>query len=81
MTTITPRVDRALAVPPGTNPAIVEILRKAFWDTFKDPEYQAQVKKMKDNLNPMQGKDYQILVSKKIQSAKDNKALVDKLKF
>ena len=31
--------------------------------------------------NPIQGKDYQLLVEKKIQSAKANKALVDKLKF
>jgi tripartite-type tricarboxylate transporter receptor subunit TctC len=74
-------VDRVLAVPPGTDPAVVEILRKAVWQTFQDPEYLAQVKKMKGENNPIQGKDYQVLVDKKIQSAKANKALVDKLKF
>lgn len=74
-------VDRVLAVPPGTDPAIVEILRKAVWQTFQDPEYLAQVKKMKGENNPIQGKDYQLLVDKKIQSAKANKVLVDKLKF
>jgi tripartite-type tricarboxylate transporter receptor subunit TctC len=74
-------VDRVLAAPPGTDPAIVEILRKAVWQTFQDPEYLAQVKKMKGENNPIQGKDYQLLVDKKIQSAKANKALVDKLKF
>jgi tripartite-type tricarboxylate transporter receptor subunit TctC len=74
-------VDRVIAAPPGTDPAIVEILRKAVWQTFQDPEYLAQVKKMKGENNPIQGKDYQLLVDKKIQSAKANKALVDKLKF
>ena len=42
---------------------------------------ESEVKKMKGENNPIQGKDYQLLVDKKIQSAKANKALVDKLKF
>jgi tripartite-type tricarboxylate transporter receptor subunit TctC len=74
-------VDRAVALPPGADPAIVEILRKALWQTFNDPEYLVQLKKMKGENNPMQGKDYQNLIVKKIQSARENKELVSKLKF
>jgi tripartite-type tricarboxylate transporter receptor subunit TctC len=74
-------VDRVVAAPPGTDPEIVEILRKALWETFKDPEYLEQVKVIKGEDNPMQGKDYQNLVVKRIQAAKDNQALIEKLKF
>jgi len=74
-------VDRVVAAPPGTDPQIVAILRDALWKTFKDPEYLAGVKKIKGEDNPMTGQDYQNLVLKKIQAAKANQAIVDKLKF
>ncbi|MEW6671926.1 MAG: tripartite tricarboxylate transporter substrate-binding protein [Thermodesulfobacteriota bacterium] len=74
-------VDRVLAAPPGTDPEIVEILRDALWKTFKDPEYLDGVKKIKGEDNPMTGKDYQNLVGKKIQAAKESKDLIEKLKF
>jgi len=74
-------VDRAVAAPPGTDPAIVEILRTAVWKVFQDPDYQADVKKMKGENNPMEGKDYQLVVAKKIKAAQENKELINKLKF
>jgi tripartite-type tricarboxylate transporter receptor subunit TctC len=73
-------VDRAVVLPPGTDPAIVEILRKTVWQVLQDPAYQADVKKIQGENNPMAGLDYQAVVSKKIQSAKENPALVAKLK-
>ena len=74
-------VDRAVAAPPGTDPAIVDILRTALWKVFQDTDYQADVKKMKGENNPMEGKDYQLVVAKKIKAAQENKALINKLKF
>jgi hypothetical protein len=32
---------RAMVYPPGTDPAVTEVMRKAFADTFADPEFQA----------------------------------------
>jgi hypothetical protein len=43
---------------PGRHPALkarVEILRKAFMDTMKDPEFAAELKKAKLDLNPLDG--------------------------
>jgi len=74
-------VDRVVAAPPGTDPAIVEILRTALWKVFQDPDYQADVKKMKGENNPMEGAAYQAVVAKKIKAAQDNKELINKLKF
>lgn len=73
-------VDRAIAAPPGTDPAIAAILNDALWKTFQDPEYQAEVKKMKGENNPMNGKDYAGVVVKKIKSAQEQKELISKLK-
>ncbi len=36
---------RAMLYPPGTDPALVEIMRQAIADTFADPEFQAAAEK------------------------------------
>ena len=46
---------RAFSLPPGTPKARVELLRKAFADTFKDPELLAEAKKAKLIINPIPG--------------------------
>ena len=46
---------RPYVVTPGTPKARVEILRKAFMDTMKDPEFGAELKKAKLDLNPLDG--------------------------
>ena len=46
---------RPYVVTPGTPKARVEILRKAFMDTMKDPEFAAELKKAKLDLNPLDG--------------------------
>ncbi len=73
-------VDRALVLPPGADPAIAEVLRKALWQVFNDPEYKADVDKIQGENNPMQGAEYQKVVVRKIESAKDNPDLIKKLK-
>ncbi|NPV69899.1 MAG: tripartite tricarboxylate transporter substrate binding protein [Firmicutes bacterium] len=73
-------VNRVLAAPPGIDPAIVAILRKAMWETFQDPEYQAEVKKAKGENNPMKGEDYQKVMEAKVKAAIEDKQLTESLK-
>lgn len=46
---------RPYVLTPGTPKDRVEILRKAFMDTMKDPEFAAELKKAKLDLNPLDG--------------------------
>ena len=46
---------RPYVVTPGTPKTRIEILRKAFMDTMKDPEFAAELKKAKLDLNPLDG--------------------------
>ena len=46
---------RPYVVPPNTPPARVQILRKAFMETMKDPEFLAEAKKANLDINPEDG--------------------------
>jgi tripartite-type tricarboxylate transporter receptor subunit TctC len=46
---------RPYVLPPGTPKDRVQILRKAFIDTMKDPEFIAEATKAKLDLNPLEG--------------------------
>jgi tripartite-type tricarboxylate transporter receptor subunit TctC len=46
---------RPYVLPPNTPKERVEILRKAFMDTMKDPEFLAEAKKAKLDINPDDG--------------------------
>jgi tripartite-type tricarboxylate transporter receptor subunit TctC len=46
---------RPYFLPPGTPKERVQILRKAYMDTMKDPEFLAETKKAKLDLNPDDG--------------------------
>lgn len=46
---------RPYVLPPGTPKDRVEILRKAFMDTMKDPEFLAEAAKAKLDINPLDG--------------------------
>ena len=46
---------RPYVLPPGTPKDRVEILRKAFMDTMKDPEFLAEAKKANLDINPDDG--------------------------
>jgi tripartite-type tricarboxylate transporter receptor subunit TctC len=46
---------RPYVVPPGTPKDRLEILRKAFMDTVRDPEFLADAEKAKLDINPLDG--------------------------
>ena len=68
---------RPYVVPPGTPKDRVQILRKAFMDTMKDPEFLAEAKKASLDINPDDGADLE-------QNVKDifklDQSLIAKLK-
>jgi tripartite-type tricarboxylate transporter receptor subunit TctC len=46
---------RPYVVPPGTPKDRIELLRKAFMETMKDPEFLAEAEKAKLDINPLDG--------------------------
>ena len=46
---------RPYVLPPGTPKDRVEILRKAYMETMKDPEFLAEAKKSNLDINPLDG--------------------------
>jgi len=55
-------LTRIYFVPPATPKDRVQILRKAFTDTLKDPEFLADAKKSKMDIEPVAGEELQKLV-------------------
>jgi tripartite-type tricarboxylate transporter receptor subunit TctC len=53
---------RGLSLPPGTPKDRVKILRDAFMATMKDPQFLAEAKTAKLDLNPMPGDDVEKIV-------------------
>lgn len=62
---------RPYAAPPGTNEAAVAILRKAFMDTMKDPEFLADAEKARLSIDSMSGEQVQKVVTDLYASPKD----------
>jgi tripartite-type tricarboxylate transporter receptor subunit TctC len=64
-------VGRSVVAPPGLPGERVGMLRKAFDDTLKDPEFLAEIKKLNLDFEPMMGAELQALVeaSTKVSSA------------
>jgi tripartite-type tricarboxylate transporter receptor subunit TctC len=56
-------ITRLYALPPGTPKDRVQILRKAFLDTMKDPEFLEEAKKLNIEVKPMSGEDLAKLVA------------------
>ena len=50
---------RPYVLPPGTPKDRVQVLRKAFADTFKDPEFIADAQKAKLDLSPLNGEEFE----------------------
>ncbi|HJX10786.1 MAG TPA: hypothetical protein VJ733_09835 [Candidatus Binatia bacterium] len=50
---------RPYVLPPGTPKDRVQVLRKAFADTFKDPEFIADAQKAKLDLSPLSGEEFE----------------------
>ena len=54
--------QRPLSVPPGTPKDRIDILRRAFSQTVKDPEFLADAKKARLTINPMSGEEIEEFV-------------------
>jgi len=50
-------ITRPFVMPPGTPRDRVQLLRKAFVDTLKDPEFQMEAQKVKLDVDPMTGEE------------------------
>ena len=59
-------MGRSYALPPGTPPARVAALRKAFDAVMKDPALLALAKERRLDINPMSGAELQKLVERHI---------------
>jgi tripartite-type tricarboxylate transporter receptor subunit TctC len=68
---------RAYALPPGTPKDRVNVLRKAFMATMKDPEFSGELKKADLDLNPLSGGEVESTVRKLFQL---DAAMVSRLK-
>jgi tripartite-type tricarboxylate transporter receptor subunit TctC len=55
-------MGRPFAAPPGTPPARIEVIRKAFLDTLKDPQLLAEAEKAQLEITPVSGAVVQKLV-------------------
>jgi tripartite-type tricarboxylate transporter receptor subunit TctC len=49
-------------LPPGTPKQQVQMLRKAFTDTLKDPEFLSDAKKSKLDIDPLTGEELEATV-------------------
>jgi tripartite-type tricarboxylate transporter receptor subunit TctC len=54
---------RSFIAPPGTTPANLAILRKAFDETMKDPQFLAEAKKLRIDVAPLTGARVQKVVA------------------
>jgi tripartite-type tricarboxylate transporter receptor subunit TctC len=55
---------RPYVLPPGTPKERVDTLRKAFQDTLKDPEFLADARKAKLDIEPISGEEMENKVNK-----------------
>ncbi|MGE3244857.1 MAG: Bug family tripartite tricarboxylate transporter substrate binding protein [Beijerinckiaceae bacterium] len=56
-------IARPFALPPGTPPDRVAIMRKAFWDTLQDKELIAAAKKRGLDFRPLEGEKVQTFIA------------------
>ena len=61
--TIPAITNRPYVLPPDTPKDRVELLRQAFMNTMNDPEFQADAKKSKLDLDPISGEEVQKMVA------------------
>ena len=67
---------RAYALPPGTPKGRGDILRSAFNATMKDPEFLAEMKKSRLEVNPLAGGEIESIVKKLFQMDTKNVAKI-----
>ena len=64
-------MGRPYLFPPGVKRARVEMMRKAFIATMKDPNFNAFAKRTKMEVNYVSGSDVQMLVNRVLNTPKD----------
>ncbi len=57
-------IGRPFIAPPGLDAETVQVLRKAFDDTMRDPAFVAEMQKANLEVNPIPGKDVQELINR-----------------
>lgn len=57
-------INRPYVLPPGTPKERVQLLRKAFLDTMKDPEFLAEARKAKLDIEPMGGEEVEKIIAR-----------------
>ncbi len=62
---------RSYIAPPQTPPAQLAVLRKAFDETMKDPQFLADAKKMRIDIDPLPGAKIQEVVARLFATPKD----------
>jgi tripartite-type tricarboxylate transporter receptor subunit TctC len=62
---------RPYLAPPGMRPEIVNALREAFNKTVKDPDFLAETKKKKLDINPTTGEEVEALTKEVMSQPKD----------
>lgn len=70
-------VARPYVLPPATPKERVQLLRKALMDTMKDPEFLAEAKRAKLDIEPLSGEELERIVSRTFKLEPE---LVEKLK-
>lgn len=60
---------RSFIAPPGTTPANLAVLRKAFDATMKDPQFLAEAEKLRIDVAPLSGERVQEVVRKLYESS------------
>lgn len=70
-------LGRPFFMPPGTPPAMVAVMRKAFNETMKDPAFLADAKKTMLEVDPVSGEEMHKIIVKAYNTPK---ALVEKAK-
>jgi tripartite-type tricarboxylate transporter receptor subunit TctC len=56
-------IGRSIVAPPGIPPERVNILRRAFDATIKDPEFHAEIERSKQEFQPGTGEELQKLIA------------------
>jgi tripartite-type tricarboxylate transporter receptor subunit TctC len=69
--TLAATVSRPLAAPPNVPADRVDLLRRAFDATLKDPDFLAQAKRAGFNINPMTGAEVQKAIAEVMSSPKE----------
>ncbi len=70
-------ITRPYALGPGTSRDRVQLLRKAFMDTMKDPDFLADAKKSRLDTDPLTGEDIEKIVN---QLFKIEPAMIDQIR-